>query len=129
MAVGRFFFLCSPDCPKKPRTSFLFYKFFSPTISGRISAAIPFLQLFLPEDVRFYYLREFLSREESYNKKSAILTFTTKPKWHTCVAVKKRKKKRRRKKEIPSLFRSARTSCLEMNYYVQKNLGLRCQWN
>ena len=27
----------SPDCPKQPRTSFPFYKFFYPTISGRIS--------------------------------------------------------------------------------------------
>ena len=32
------FFLCSPDCPKQPRTSFPIYKFFYPTISGRISA-------------------------------------------------------------------------------------------
>jgi hypothetical protein len=31
------FFLCSPDCPKQPRTSFPFYKLFYPTISGRIS--------------------------------------------------------------------------------------------
>ena len=31
------FFLCSPNCPKQPRTSFPFYKFFYPTISGRIS--------------------------------------------------------------------------------------------
>ena len=30
------FFLCSPDCPKQPRTSFPFYKFFYTTISGRI---------------------------------------------------------------------------------------------
>ena len=37
VAVGRVFFLCSPDCPKQPRTSFLFYKFFYSTISGRIS--------------------------------------------------------------------------------------------
>ena len=36
MAVERFF-LCSPDCPKQPRTSFPFYKFFYPTISDRIS--------------------------------------------------------------------------------------------
>ena len=36
MAVASFF-LCSPDCPKQPRTSFPFYKFFYPTISGRIS--------------------------------------------------------------------------------------------
>ena len=39
MAVGSFFSLCSPDCPKQPRTSFPFYKFFYPTISGRISAS------------------------------------------------------------------------------------------
>jgi amino acid transporter len=31
------FFLCSPDYPKQPRTSIPFYKFFYPTISGRIS--------------------------------------------------------------------------------------------
>ena len=36
MAVGSFF-LCSPDCPKLPRTSFPFYKFFYPIISPRIS--------------------------------------------------------------------------------------------
>ena len=33
------FFLCSPDCPKQPRTSFPLYKFFYPTISSRISAS------------------------------------------------------------------------------------------
>ena len=31
------YFLCSPDFPKQPRTSFLFYKFFYLIISGRIS--------------------------------------------------------------------------------------------
>ena len=31
------FFLCSPDCPKQSRTLYPFYKFFYPTISGRIS--------------------------------------------------------------------------------------------
>ena len=31
------FFLCSPNCPKQPRTSFPFYKLFYPTISDRIS--------------------------------------------------------------------------------------------
>ena len=36
MAVGRFFSL-QPPCPKWPRTSFPFYKFFYPTISARIS--------------------------------------------------------------------------------------------
>ena len=30
------FFLCSPDCPKQPRTSFPFYKFFYPTIWSKI---------------------------------------------------------------------------------------------
>ena len=38
MAVGSCCFsLCSPDCPKQPRTSFPFYKFFYPTISCKIS--------------------------------------------------------------------------------------------
>ena len=32
------FFLCSPDCPKQPRTSFSFYNLFYTTISCRISA-------------------------------------------------------------------------------------------
>ena len=36
MAVG-IFYLCSPSCPKQPRTSFPFYKFFYPTISAKIS--------------------------------------------------------------------------------------------
>ena len=31
------FFLCSPDCPKQPKTSFMFCKFFYPIISARIS--------------------------------------------------------------------------------------------
>ena len=31
------FILCCPICSKQPRTSFSFYKFFYPTISGRIS--------------------------------------------------------------------------------------------
>ena len=39
MAVG-IFFLCSPACPKQPRTSFPFYKFFYPTISAKISEFI-----------------------------------------------------------------------------------------
>jgi hypothetical protein len=34
-------FLCNTDCPKQPRTSFPFFKFFYPTISGRISALDP----------------------------------------------------------------------------------------
>ena len=43
------------------------------------------------------YIREFLSREESYNKKSAILSFTTKPKWQL-----RKEKEEKKKKEIPS---------------------------
>jgi hypothetical protein len=42
MAVGSFYFSAVPtaqNSPKQPRTSFPFYKFFYPTISGRISAA------------------------------------------------------------------------------------------
>ena len=31
------FFLCSPDCPKQPRTSFPFYKLFYPIISAKVS--------------------------------------------------------------------------------------------
>ena len=38
MVVGSFF-LCSPDCPKQPITSFLFYKLFYPIISARISVS------------------------------------------------------------------------------------------
>ena len=34
------FFLCSPDCPKQPRTSFPFYTFFYQTISLKISDTI-----------------------------------------------------------------------------------------
>ena len=37
MAVGIFFSLCSLACTKQPRTSILFYKFFYPTFSARIS--------------------------------------------------------------------------------------------
>jgi hypothetical protein len=33
----RGFFLCSPDCPKQPRTSFPFYKLFYPIISAKVS--------------------------------------------------------------------------------------------
>ena len=33
------FFLCSPDCPKQPRTSFPFYKFFYPIISAKVSGS------------------------------------------------------------------------------------------
>ena len=35
------FFLCCPDCPKQPRISFPFYKFFCTTISCRISDCNP----------------------------------------------------------------------------------------
>ena len=31
------FFLCSPDCPKQPRTSYPFYKFFYPILSPKVS--------------------------------------------------------------------------------------------
>ena len=31
------FFLCSPDCPKQPRTSVPFYKFFYPIVSAKVS--------------------------------------------------------------------------------------------
>ena len=34
-----FFFLCSPNCPKQPRTLFLFYKLFYPAISCKISVS------------------------------------------------------------------------------------------
>ena len=37
MAVGSFF-LCSPNCPKQPRTSFLFYELFYPIVSAKVSA-------------------------------------------------------------------------------------------
>ena len=40
-----FVFLSNPDCPKQPRTSFSFYKFFYPTIFGRISDGNPKLNL------------------------------------------------------------------------------------
>ena len=39
----KFFFLCSHDCPKQPRTSFPFYKFFYQTISGRVSAVVLYI--------------------------------------------------------------------------------------
>ena len=38
------FFLCSPDCPKQPKTSFPFHKFFYTTISCRISDFVPSLK-------------------------------------------------------------------------------------
>ena len=40
MAVGSFF-LCSPDCPKQPRTSFPFYNFFiQPSLVGSLGSKI-----------------------------------------------------------------------------------------
>ena len=53
--LWQFFFLCSPDCPKQPRTSFPFYKLFYPIISGRISEETPFL--------KFCKLWSFLNRD------------------------------------------------------------------
>ena len=44
-------FLCSPDCPKQPRTSFPFYNFFYPTISCRISGQNSNLHCFLRGDM------------------------------------------------------------------------------
>jgi hypothetical protein len=35
------FFLCSPDCPKQPRTSFPFYKLFYPIVSAKVSELNP----------------------------------------------------------------------------------------
>ena len=32
-------FLCSPDCPKQPRTSFQFYKFFYSIVSAKVSVS------------------------------------------------------------------------------------------
>ena len=42
-------FLCSPECPKQPRTSFPFYKFFYSTVSSRISGymCLPGILIFL----------------------------------------------------------------------------------
>ena len=60
MAVGSFF-LCIPDCPKKPKTSFPYYKLFFTTISAKISVK------YIPiDDVR---LRNFLKM--SHEIKSA----------------------------------------------------------
>ena len=56
MAVGTFFSLCSPDCPKQPRTSFPFYKLFYPIVSAKVSGfmlqllnVIEFIQLIFPQ--------------------------------------------------------------------------------
>ena len=38
--LWEFFFSLQPDCSKFPRTSFLFYKFFYPTSSCRISDSV-----------------------------------------------------------------------------------------
>ena len=46
--LGGFFF-CSPDCPKQPRASFLFYKFFYPTISCRLSGYICILKKYFKQ--------------------------------------------------------------------------------
>ena len=37
MAVFKFFFLCSPDCPKQPRIEYPFYRFLYPMFFGAIS--------------------------------------------------------------------------------------------
>ena len=34
------FFLCSPDCPKQPRSSFPFYKFLYSIVSAKVSASL-----------------------------------------------------------------------------------------
>ena len=34
------FSLCSPDCPKQPRTSFAFYEFFYPIVSAKVSGPL-----------------------------------------------------------------------------------------
>ena len=50
------FFLCSPDCTKKPRTSFSFYKLFYTTISCRISVWHPtFFKLWQPIKICVYF--------------------------------------------------------------------------
>ena len=56
MAIGTFFSLCSPDCPKQPRTSFPFYKLFYPIVSAKVSGfmlqllnVIEFIQLIFPQ--------------------------------------------------------------------------------
>ena len=35
--LGHFFFLCSLDCPKQPRTEYPFYRFLYPMIRGTVS--------------------------------------------------------------------------------------------
>ena len=41
------FFLCSPNCPKQPRNSFPFYKFFYPIVSAKVSGSNDFLSVWL----------------------------------------------------------------------------------
>ena len=48
-----FFFLCSPNCPQKPRIEYLFYKFLYPMIFGPISGAGLYFQAFDAEG-RYY---------------------------------------------------------------------------
>ena len=48
-----FFFLCSPDCPKQPRTSFPFYKFFYPIVSAKVSVHKIVITLDLIPDVLY----------------------------------------------------------------------------
>ena len=39
-------FLCSPDCPKQPRTSFPCYKFFYTIVSAKVSDSFGFTRMF-----------------------------------------------------------------------------------
>ena len=39
------FFLCSPDCPKQPRTSFPFYKFFYDVQPSRVGSLLLLIYL------------------------------------------------------------------------------------
>ena len=48
------FFLCSPPCPKQPKTSFPFYKFFYQTISARISANMHYISWNSENDEFFF---------------------------------------------------------------------------
>ena len=41
------FFLCSPDCPKQPKYSFPFYKFFYTIVSAKVSGTYVLSQLFV----------------------------------------------------------------------------------
>ena len=60
MAVGSFF-LFSPDWPKQPRTSFLFYKFIYPNISGRISGRFWHAKMHIRIDSRPSSSRNYLN--------------------------------------------------------------------